>query len=805
MVGVALATLMLASLMGTRGAWAHDDDHHRLQGQKLKMTDPAGAPTKRKFLFKTKKQTAINDTLLDTDPTTTGANLIVRGTGVGDGTSGVIYLPQEGWKALPGKGFQYKGDAKAPGLGGVQKVQLKTSPKGGQLLIKAKGANWPYEITGSQTAIEIMVAIDTDVYCAAYDEIDEMTTNSSGEVTSNELANLPPDCAAVCGNGIQELGESCDDGNAVNTDTCSNQCGFCTTSQDDFTSTFEGIQALIFDNPVLDCSNVQCHGGANPAGGLNLTAGNSYLSLLGPNGQGAPATTTSALRVFPGDDDASLLYSNIALKTLGAGTIPGSQPMPTNTATVTPELLDALRLWIRGGAPETGVVQGTAELLGACLPEPGPLKIPQPDAPAVGTGVQVAMPGWDLPAQSEDEICVPSFYDFSSVVPPAYRIPCPGVFPGTNDPPNGTGECFTYNFTGLFQDPQSHHSIVHIYAGVADETDPGWGTWTCYLGANDGQACDPTDANACPGGVCGGTTKSAVACIGFGPSDYSQNGNTAPTWQGSQEPIAAFAYPTGVYSLLPLRGVIAWNSHAFNLTNTDMNMQGWINIDFTDDLQYTARGLFNDDQIFTQNVPPYQSREYCYTHTFSQNTNLFQLSSHMHKHGKRWRYFNPPQTPCTNTASCSAGNPANMFYESYDYSDPLTIYYDPPRVFSGTQAERTIKFCALYDNGEGDPNEVKTRSGSPCPPPPFPCPSLGGPCTLETAFCKDGTNPGASCGCPGSGAVCDNGTCVGGSAAGTTCGDGACTGGGTCDACTLRGGVTTEDEMFIAIGTYFLP
>ena len=30
-------------------------------------------------------------------------------------------------------------------------------------------------------------------------------------------------------------------------------------------------------------------------------------------------------------------------------------------------------------------------------------------------------------------------------------------------------------------------------------------------------------------------------------------------------------------------------------------------------------------------------------------------------------------------------------------------------------------------------------------------------------------------------------------------------GDGECDACPLRGGVTTEDEMFILIGAYFTP
>jgi hypothetical protein len=48
--------------------------------------------------------------------------------------------------------------------------------------------------------------------------------------------------------------------------------------------------------------------------------------------------------------------------------------------------------------------------------------------------------------------------------------------------------------------------------------------------------------------------------------------------------------------------------------------------------------------------------------------------------------------------------------------------------------------------------------------------------------CLGGTNAGALCG--GNNAVCDS---------------------GVCDACPVVGGVTTEDEMFIFIGSFFVP
>jgi hypothetical protein len=135
---------------------------------------------------------------------------------------------------------------------------------------------------------------------------------------------------------------------------------------------------------------------------------------------------------------------------------------------------------------------------------------------------------------------------------------------------------------------------------------------------------------------------------------------------------------------------------------------------------------------------------------------------------------------------------ASLLYTSLIYNDPLVRRLSPPMALPGGHSiaeERSLTYCALYDNGYADPSTVKRQSTS--PPTPIGVPGLfGGPCTTPVG-CTAG-NVGAAC----------RGTTP--AQRDASCDTAPGSGDGDCDACPLRGGVTTEDEMFVLIASYFI-
>src|SRR5690554_2098425 len=182
-----------------------------------------------------------------------------------------------------------------------------------------------------------------------------------------------------------------------------------------FASTFEAIQQVIFEK--RGCTQDVCHG-SGASGALQLTRDVAYRNLFE-----APSLGSPLRRVVPGDNDRSYLWLKLAAATRPGTVDIGGAPMPLGLEPLTENELEALRIWIYAGAPETGTVIGTEGLLDACLPEPEPITIKPLDPPPPGEGVQLVMPPWLLPANSEHEVCFASYYDLTDQVPEQYRDP----------------------------------------------------------------------------------------------------------------------------------------------------------------------------------------------------------------------------------------------------------------------------------------------------------------------------------------------------------------------------------------------
>lgn len=628
-----------------------------------------------------------------------------------------------------------------------------------------------------------------------------------------------------------------------------------------FDSTFALIQTAIFARH--GCTNDLCHGPAR-SGGLDLRPDAAYDNLVDVAAQTPPLPGWD--RVLAGQASASLLWINLAAKTFPDHYTAPLRPMPLDPApALTSDELEAVRLWIKAGAPRTGVVSGTADLLDACLPPPEPIAIKPLPPPAPGTGVQIVMPRWVLGAQSEREVCFASYYDVTDQVPPALR---------TSD-----GK-FRYKFHQTRQDALSHHMVPVLYEGAAAPDSPQWPPFHCVGGTNDGAPCDPVAVGACGAdSLCATAPESSVACIGYGPGDGGIGLSTAGI-SITQQTAEEFYYAPGVYNELPLKGMILWSSHAFNLTDAPGKLEAWLNFVFAqpDEQQTPAQKIFEISGVFQTHAPAFGTDEPCQISLFPVGTHIFELTSHMHKRGKRWRTFlgafrcdgGPADgaacspmgydfaspdvcqgAPCvsrvhrrvgdcnldghvtidelvtgigiaieaTPLSACGEADvdadravgvhevvtavnaalngvppPAardvndSLLYVSLTYNDPVVLRLAEPLLFnSPLRDERALTYCALYDNGFTDPGEVKQRSTSPPPPTSLP---VGGPCAIPT-HCTIGrvAQP-----CRGDGEAERNRSCDSQDGSGD----------GFCDACPLLGGVTTEDEMFILLGQYFV-
>jgi len=521
-----------------------------------------------------------------------------------------------------------------------------------------------------------------------------------------------------------------------------------------FAGTFAGIQKVVFEKN--GCTQQICHGSA-AQGGLDLSPEVAYANLFDVRALGS-----TMQRVEPGDKSRSYLWLKLA-----AATAPGSveingAPMPNGLPPISEDALEALRLWIYAGAPETGTVAGTEALLEGCLPPPRPITIKPLDPPPAGEGVQFVLPTVPLAAKTEQEVCFATYYDLTEQVPAAFKDP--------------SGKYFRFSGQELRQDPQSHH-LVLMHAGVPleDIHDPAFGRWTCAGGEHDGETCEPTDLESCRGGFCRSEVDSgAIGCVGFGPRSTSGLPILSRQIGGAQAAQAVQSFYDGVFAQIPLSGVLYWNSHAFNLTDEAHPLNGRLNFTYAKDQRFPVRPIFEARYVFAANAAPFTTQTVCGEHVLPQGARLFALTSHTHKRGKLFQAWSPD---------------GSQIFENRVYNDPVKQGFEPPLAFdSESAAERTIRYCALYNNGLNDDGSANVETVTRASRVPESAKRTIGAC--KPVACVAG-KVGAPCG--GSGPEYDR-----------ACDSAPGAEDGFCDACRVTGGESTENEMFLLIGQYFI-
>lgn len=519
-----------------------------------------------------------------------------------------------------------------------------------------------------------------------------------------------------------------------------------------YDSTFAAIQATVFEQS--GCANSLCHSAEAASGGLDLSTAVAYENLVD-----VPALGSTALLVDPRSPSRSYLFQKLSAKTQpGSFDIAGS-PMPSGGPAISAGQLEAVRLWIEAGAPKQGSVGDTLgrgedeieRLLGVCLPEPEAVNVIPLEPPEPTKGLQFEMPGHEVLAESERELCFAVYYDFRDQIPAEYMNEDRSQF---------------YVHGGEFrEDPFTHHNVL-FYAGVPVEQaqDESFGQWTCAGGDMAGAQCEPTDTNSCGDiGQCRSEIQDSIACQGYGPG----TGRVSAVDRVSQFSVGGGPDVDGFYETVPSYGIFYWNSHAFNLTTEDAQHNVWRNLNYADDRRFNADRITYSRHIFRgAGTAPFSKREVCEEFILDQDDALLSLSSHTHKRGERF-------------TMAMKGSEDQPFYTSLNYDEPLQLNYSPPLQFNDSDPDsRTIVYCALYNNGvnpNGSPNlDTVTR--------------------LSRKPVRSGCNPVA----------CVSGN-VGTRCAGITdhasCDSSDGAGDGMCDACAISPGVTSDDEMFILLGS----
>ena len=529
--------------------------------------------------------------------------------------------------------------------------------------------------------------------------------------------------APVCGNGMQERGEECDDGNDYDGDGCRSDC--TKTQCEAFATTFDLIQQAIFENH--GCTDNACHGNAQ-SGGLDLRAGVSYDSLVDVPSSIDPARQ----RVEPGDSERSLLFLKLAAKTLP------DQYRSRRSA----RHADAAR---RPAGAQRGRARGAAHLdrrrraaQTAWCPAPASCSTPACPSPSRSRSSRSRR---RPPATASSSTCRPGSLPRAQRARGLLRQLLRRHRSGAGGVPQPRRHSSATTSVQIRQDPLSHHLIVNLYTRHLRRPTIRRGAASTAAAARRRPTCDPLDVAAAAPAMLHHRRSRQRRLHRLRPARQPV-ALAVPASPAPSRPTPVPPSPTGVYNELPLKGMIIWNSHAFNLTDKD----GMLEAGSTSTSPagraalYSLNGIFDASAIFTMNVPAFQQEEVCNIYVLPRtptSSSSARTCTSAASAGAPSAAPSParadrragqavacdPLSPsqCSDGVACAAPDArdprTSLLYTNFIYNDPVVLRFEPPLVFTGTKAERSLTYCALYDNGFTDPAKVKRQSTS--PPTPF--------------------------------------------------------------------------------------
>jgi hypothetical protein len=138
--------------------------------------------------------------------------------------------------------------------------------------------------------------------------------------------------------------------------------------------------------------------------------------------------------------------------------------------------------------------------------------------------------------------------------------------------------------------------------------------------------------------VCASAPVSTVACIGYGPGDASIGTGTQSLFTTMETSVKG---EDGIFAEAKLSGILVWDSHAFNVTDSPAPLDIWVNFDFAapDEQLLPLQWFVDISAIAAMRVAPFGMEEVCNRHVMPDGARLLDLFSHTHKRGKRFRVF----------------------------------------------------------------------------------------------------------------------------------------------------------------------